>query len=176
MDVHGRLSEGTNFTGWLWGKWGGFKSTIKGMAIVSSECIAENRFSIQCSSSMISFSADGNIVSMPSGLIYQIQLSFNQTSSVEILLTSTNLELDEPPSSANPLGAAILGGGAILAVAIVAPTIFKKLKHNNSKHQTPTNGSKTNQDNGMEPKKEAEKKPSWCGGQGSQAGLSPSDG
>jgi hypothetical protein len=70
------------------------------------------------------------------------------------MLTSTNLELDEPPSSANPLGAAILGGGAILAVAIAIPTIFKKLRRNNS--QTQKKEFETAQDNG-----EDEKKPSY---------------
>lgn len=118
-------------------------------------------FSAVNSSSMKSISAEGNIVSMPSGLIYNVQFSFNQTASVNVMLISTNLALNEQPVNVNPIGAAILGGGAILAVAIAAPTIFKKLKHNNSKHQTPTNEYKTNQDNGMEPKKEAEKKPSY---------------
>ena len=118
-------------------------------------------FSAVNSSSMKSISADGNIVSMPSGLIYTVQLSFNQTSSVDIMLISTNLSLNEPPSIVNPLGAAILGGGAILAVAIAAPTIFKKLKHNNPNHQTQTNEFKIKQDYGMEPKNEDKKKPSY---------------
>ena len=90
-------------------------------------------FSAMNSSSMKSISAEGNIVSMPSGLIYTIQLSLNQTLTVDITLTSTNLALNEPPSSVNPLGASILGVGAIVAVAIAAPTIFKKLKHNKPK-------------------------------------------
>ena len=105
-------------------------------------------------------SAQGNIVSMPSGLIYSVKLSFNQQS-VELTLISTDLELNQPQSSVDPIGASILGGGAILAVAIAAPTIFKKLKHNDSKHQTPTIEYMTNQDDGMEPKKETEKKPSY---------------
>ena len=118
-------------------------------------------FSAVNSSSMKSISADGNIVSMPSGLIYNVQLSFNQTASVDIVLISTNLALNEPPVIVNPLGAAILGGGAILAVAIAAPTIFKKLKHNNSKNQPQNNEFKTNQDSGIAQKSENEKKPDY---------------
>ena len=90
-------------------------------------------------------SAQGNIESMPSGLIYRIQLSFNQQSSVELTLLSTDLELNQPQSSVDPLGASILGGGAILAVAIAAPTIFKKINHDKSNQQTKTNQTKNNQ-------------------------------
>ncbi len=118
-------------------------------------------FSAANSSSMKSISAEGNIVSMPSGLIYNVQLSFNQTASVDIMLISTNLSLDEPPSSVNPLGAAILGGGAILAVAIAVPAIFNRFKPNNPNPETQTNDSRTNQDNSMESKKEDKKKPSY---------------
>ena len=112
-------------------------------------------------SSMKSISAEGNIVSMPSGLIYTIQLSLNQTITVDIKLTSTNLALNETPTSPNPLGASILGIGAIVAVAIAAPTIFKKLKHNNSKNQPQNNEFKTNQDSGIAQKSENEKKPDY---------------
>ena len=112
-------------------------------------------------SSMKSISAEGNIISMPSGLIYTIQLSLNQTITVDIKLTSTNLELNETPTSVNPLGASILGIGAIVAVAIAAPTIFKKLKHNNSKNQPQNNEFKTKQDSGIAEKSENEKKPDY---------------
>jgi len=105
-------------------------------------------------------SAQGNIVSMPSGLIYSIQLSFNQQS-VELTLISTDLELNQPQSSVDPLGASILGGGAILAVAIAAPTIFKKIKHNKSKQQTKTSQTKNNQENPENSNKEDENKPSY---------------
>jgi len=105
-------------------------------------------------------SAQGNIVSMPSGLIYSIQLSFNQQS-VELTLISTDLELNQPQSSVDPLGASILGGGAILAVAIAAPTIFKKIKHNKPKQQTKTSQTKNNQENHENSNKEDENKPSY---------------
>ena len=100
-------------------------------------------FSAINSSSMKSILADGTLVSMPSDLIYNVQLSFNQTAYVEIMLKSTNLALNEQTVNVNPIRATILGGGAILALAIAAPTIFKKLKHNNSKHQKPPNLSHT---------------------------------
>ena len=118
-------------------------------------------FSALNSSSMKSISADGNIVSMPSGLIYSVQLSFNQSSSIDIMLVSTNLELNQPASSVNPLGASLLGVGTIVAVAIAAPTIFKKLKKHKSNDQTQTNEVKKNQEIGMEPKNKDEKKPSY---------------
>ncbi|MCJ7721939.1 hypothetical protein MUO98_06000 [Candidatus Bathyarchaeota archaeon] len=118
-------------------------------------------FSTMNSSSMKSISAEGNIVSMPSGLIYTIQLSLNQTLNVDITLTSTNLALNEPPSNVNPLGATILGVGAIMAVAIAAPTIFKKLKHNKPTNQTQNNQFKTNQDSSIDQKSEDEKKPAY---------------
>jgi len=105
-------------------------------------------------------SAQGNIVSMPSGLIYSIQLSFNQQS-VELTLISTDLELNQPQSSVDPLGASILGGGAILAVAIAAPTIFKKIKHNKPKQPTKTSQTKNKQENHENSNKEDENKPSY---------------
>ena len=116
-------------------------------------------FSATNSSKVIS--AEGKIVSMPSGLIYQIQLSFNQQSSVELTLLSTDLDLNQTQNNVNPIGASILGGGAIIAVAIAAPTIFKKLKHNKSNHQTKTNKSKTKQESDSHPNKEDENKPSY---------------
>jgi hypothetical protein len=112
-------------------------------------------FSAMNSTSMKSISAEGKIVSMPSGLIHTIQLSFNQTLTVDIKLTSTNLALIEPKSSVNPIGASILGVGAIVAVAIAVPTIFKKLKHNKPNNQLQNNKLKVNQEN------EDEKKPAY---------------
>lgn len=106
-------------------------------------------------------SAQGNIVSMPSGLIYSVQLSFNQQSSVDLTLISTDLELNQPQSSVDPLGASILGGGAILAVAIAAPTIFKKIKRNKPNPQTKTNQTKNNQESDKNSNKEDENKPSY---------------
>ena len=116
-------------------------------------------FSATNSSKVIS--ADGKIVSMPSGLIYNIQLSFNQQSSVEVTLLSTDLDLNQTQNNLNPIGASILGGGAIIAVAIATPIIFKKLKHNKSNNQTKTNEPKNKQENDRQQNKEDENKPSY---------------
>jgi len=102
------------------------------------------------SSNMKSISAEGTIISMPSGLIYNIHFSLNQTLNVDVTLISTNLDLNEPSSNVDPLGASILGIGAIVAVGIAAPTIFKKLKPHKPNNQGQNNKSKTNQDSSVE--------------------------
>ena len=63
---------------------------------------------------------------MPSGLIDTIQLSLNQTATVNATLLSTDLSLNAPASSINPLGASLLGIAITASVAIAGPTIFKK--------------------------------------------------
>jgi hypothetical protein len=117
--------------------------------------------SFSATNSSIVISAEGNIVTMPSGLIYEVQLSFNQQSSAELTLISTDLDLNQPQSNIDPLGASILGGGVIVAVAIAAPTILKKLKRNKSNNQTKHNESKTDQESDEQPNKEDENKPSY---------------
>ena len=117
--------------------------------------------SLSATNSSKVISAEGKIVSMPSGLIYKIQLSFNQQSSVELILLSTDLDLNQTQNTINPLAASILGGGAIVAIAIAVPTIFKKLKRNKSNNQTKTNQSKTKQKSDKQPNQEDEKKPSY---------------
>jgi hypothetical protein len=87
------------------------------------------------SSSMKSISVDGNIISMPSGLIYSIQLSLDEKIDIDITLKSTDLELNEQTNNVDPLGASMLGIGALAAVAIAIPTIFKKILHNKSHNQ-----------------------------------------
>jgi len=112
-------------------------------------------------SNMKSISAEGNITSMPSGLIYNIHFSLNQTLNVDVTLISTNLDLNEPSSNVDPLGASILGIGAIVAVGLAAPTIFKKLKPHKPNNQGQNNKSKTNQDSSVEQESEKEKKPAY---------------
>jgi hypothetical protein len=75
--------------------------------------------------------ADGEVVCMPSGLIYSIELWFNDLSFVEILLVSTDLNLTNLSNNVDPLGAAILGGGVIFAVLIAVPPIYKKILNKN---------------------------------------------
>ena len=83
---------------------------------------------------------------MPSGLIDTIQLSLNQTASVNVSLLSTDLSLNAQGSSINPLGASLLGIALVAAVAIAGPTIFKKTKENKEKKQIQDNETKPNQD------------------------------
>jgi len=106
-------------------------------------------FSTTNSSYMKSMSADGNIISMPSGLIYSIQLSLNEKVNLEIILESTNLELNEQTNNIDPLGASILGIGAIAAIAIAIPTIFKRIRNNkaNNEVQSDTKDNKTEDNN-----------------------------
>ena len=118
-------------------------------------------FSAMNSSDMESVSAEGTIISMPSGLVYDIQFSINQLVDVEVKLVSTNIELNEPSSNVDPLGASILGIGAIVAVGIAAPTVFKKLRPHKPNNQAQNNKFKTNQDSSGEQESEEEKKPAY---------------
>jgi hypothetical protein len=118
-------------------------------------------FSAMNSSGMKSISAEGNIISMPSGLIYTVQLSLNQTASVNITLLSTSLRLTDPPSSVNPLSALVLGAGVIAAVGIAAPAIFKKVKHNKTNDQAQTSEVRGNQKSDSEQENGDEEKPSY---------------
>jgi len=93
-------------------------------------------FSAKNASSVHSISADGSVVSMPSGLIYAVQLTLNRTAQVAITLLSTSLPLTEVPSSVNSVGASMLGAGAILAISIAAPTLFLRVKSTKPTGQT----------------------------------------
>jgi hypothetical protein len=117
-------------------------------------------FSAVNSSALGSFSGNGNIVSMPSGLIDTIQLTLNQTTQVYATLLSTNLSLNAPATNVNPLGASLLGVALIAAVAIAAPTIFEKARGNKHKDQTPQSENKPAQD-GSAKLEEENKKPSY---------------
>ena len=113
------------------------------------------------SSSSTSISGNGTIISMPSGLIDTIQLSLNQTASVNVSLLSTDLSLNAQGSSINPLGASLLGIALVAAVAIAGPTIFKKTKENKEKKQIQDNETKPNQDADDKKEDEDKKKPSY---------------
>ena len=72
-------------------------------------------------------SAQGHILTMPSGLIYSADLEIGQ-SSLSIQLRATNLALSEAASGSLPLGVTILSLGIIAAVAFAAPAVFLRLK------------------------------------------------
>ena len=112
------------------------------------------------SSSATSFSGNGTIISMPSGLIDSVQLSLNQTATVNVTLLSTDLALNAEGGSINPVGASLVGVAAIAAVAIAGPTIFKRTSENKSKKQIQENEAKTTQESDAK-KKEDKNKPSY---------------
>lgn len=73
-------------------------------------------------------SANGTIITMPSGLIYSLELGSTNSYSVQMLLEETNLALDAPSNTSLPVGIAFVGLGLFGAVAFAVPSIFKKLK------------------------------------------------
>jgi hypothetical protein len=118
-------------------------------------------FSAVNSSSAKSFYGNGDIISMPSGLIDTVQISLNQTASVNLTLLSTNLSLNAPADSINPVGASLLGVALIAAVAIAAPTIFRKTKKNKSKDQTQDSENETGKESSEKHEDEGEKPSYW---------------
>src|SRR6266699_759679 len=70
-------------------------------------------------SATASVSANGTIITMPSGLIYSVQMR----------LESTNLALIDPSNSGSlPIGIALVSLGLLGAAVFAAPSIFKRLK------------------------------------------------
>ncbi len=94
-------------------------------------------------------SASGNIVTMPSGLIYSAQLQIYSTYSLHILLIATSLPLVDAPSSTFPLGVVLFSLGLIGAVGFAAPSVFMRIR------------SKPQPEPAIEDKALGEKKPSY---------------
>jgi len=118
-------------------------------------------FSAVNSSSSTSFSGNGTIISMPSGLIDTVQLSLNQTATVNIALSSTDLSLNAQGGNINPLGASLLGIALVAAVAIAGPTIFKRTRESKNKKQIQDSETKPNQDSIVKQEDEDKKKPPY---------------
>jgi len=118
-------------------------------------------FSAANSSNALSFSGNGSIISLPSGLIDTVQLSLNQTASINATLLSTNLSLNAPSGDINPVGASVLGLALAAAVAIAAPTIYTREKK--KKHEDPSqvDENKTGQESDVKQESEDENKPSY---------------
>ena len=91
--------------------------------------------SFQTGNSSMSLSGNGTITSLPSGVIDTMQLSLNQTVSVIATLLSTDLSVNAPASSVNPVGASLLGIGIVAAIIVAVPTVLKKATSNRHKHQ-----------------------------------------
>src|SRR5205809_3345084 len=76
-----------------------------------------------------SVSANGTIITMPSGLIYSVQLESINSYSVQMRLEETNLALIDPSNSSSlPIGIALVSLGLLAAAVFAAPSIFKRLK------------------------------------------------
>jgi len=118
-------------------------------------------FSAANSSKALSFSGNGSIISMPSGLIDTVQLSLNQTASINATLLSTNLSLNAPSGDINPVGASVLGVALAAAVAIAAPTIYTREKKKKHEEQPREDENKTGQESDVKQENEDENKPSY---------------
>jgi hypothetical protein len=81
-----------------------------------------------------SMSATGNIIALPSGLVYSVQLeqAGNSAISVSVKLLSTNLPLSDPSNTVSTTeGAAMVGAGVLGAAAFAVP-FWKLRKKKNS--------------------------------------------
>src|SRR2546425_1161885 len=95
--------------------------------------------------------AAGTIITMPSGLIYSLQLETINSYSVQMQLEETNLSLIYPSNSSNlPIGIALVSLGLLCAAVFAAPSIFKRLKRKPA--TTPSTPGETDTD---------EKPPYW---------------
>src|SRR5437867_2178700 len=80
-------------------------------------------------SASASVSANGTIITMPSGLIYSVHLESINSYSVQMQLVATNLALVDPSNSSSlPIGIALVSLGLLGAAVFAAPSIFKRLK------------------------------------------------
>ncbi len=85
--------------------------------------------SVTYPSTTASVSAGGTIITMPSGLIYSVQLESINSYSVQMWLVETNLALVNPSSSSSlPIGIALVSLGLLGAAVFAVPSIFKRLK------------------------------------------------
>ncbi len=102
-------------------------------------------------SATASVSANGTIITMPSGLVYSVQLESINSYSVQMLLEETNLALIDPSNSSSlPIGIALVSLGLLGAAVFAAPSIFKRLKRQPA--TTPSTPGETDTD---------EKPPYW---------------
>ena len=85
--------------------------------------------SVTYPSTTASVSANGTIITMPSGLIYSIQLEAVNSYSIQMQLAETNLPLVNPSNTSSlPIGIALVSLGLLGAAMFAAPSIFKRLK------------------------------------------------
>jgi hypothetical protein len=82
-------------------------------------------------------SANGTITTMPSGLVYFLQLGSINSYSVQMQLERTDLALVDSPSSSLPFGIAFVSLGLFGAIVFAVPSVFKRLKHKPRAHSEP---------------------------------------
>jgi hypothetical protein len=133
--------------------------TFKGTSYQATKYLVS--FSTAATTASTSFSGNGNITSLPSGLIDTVQLSVNQTASVDATLLSTDLSINAPASSISPVGVSLLGVALVAAVAIAAPTIFKKASSKKHTKQNQENETKNSQESDETKENQNEQKPSY---------------
>ena len=71
-----------------------------------------------------SVQGNGTITALPSGLIYNTELTVNQTVTIDATLLSTNLSLASPSVGVSAIEAPLIGVGVVAAVIVAALIIF----------------------------------------------------
>jgi hypothetical protein len=113
------------------------------------------------STTSTSFSGNGNVTSLPSGLIVTAQLSVNQTVSVDATLLSTDLSINAPASSISPVGISLLGVAILVAIVIAVPTIFMQALRKKHNKQNQEKETKTSQESNETKENQNDQKPSY---------------
>ena len=108
-----------------------------------------------------SVSANGTIISLPSGLIDSAQFLVNGTITINAQLLSTNLTLTNPQSKVNTVGLSLLVVGLLVAVAIAVPAFFKIVQHKKHTNSASTDETEEKQQGSAEQESEGEKNPSY---------------
>lgn len=108
-----------------------------------------------------SISANGNLTSLPSGLINSAQFLINGTTSINAQLLSTSLPLTSPASDVNTVGASLLVAGVLVAIAVAVPAVFKIRQHHNSTNSASTDNAEEKQPSGEQQNSDDEEKPSY---------------
>jgi len=113
------------------------------------------------STAATSFTGEGNVTSLPSGLIYTVQLSVNQTVSVDATLLSTDLSINAPASNISPVGVSLLGVALLAAIVIAVPTIFMQALRKKHNKQNQENETKNSHENNETKEDQNNQKPSY---------------
>ncbi len=102
------------------------------------------QFSVTNSSNGQNYSGNGTMLTLPSGLLYSVELQSQQggasyTNSLLVQLLSTSLPLNDSPNpTATTEGAAMIGAGVLGAAAIAVPWKFRTKKIDARVSSSPT--------------------------------------